>query len=370
MTTSSILIVGGGFAGVWAALAAATARDELGLDIRITVATRDPYLTIRPRLYEPHPEQLRVPLDDLLAARGIELTLGEVTSLDHARRRVIAGARSISYDQLILASGSQLRRPEIPGARELAYSVDTYRDAMRLERHLAELTIGPSTPGRFTAVVVGAGLMGVEVATTMAGRLREVVLVERAPMVAPDLGLGPRPLVEEALRAGGVQLRLARSVVEVRRDHVRLDDGDRIFAATTVWTGGLYASELTSQLSTTRDELGRLTVDDFLRVKGVDGVFAAGDVARANADDDHVAPMSCQYAIPMGKRAGRNAVAAIVGAPLEAFRRPNYVTCVDLGAWGGLFTEGWERQVRLTGYWGKVMKETINTRLIYPPRSA
>jgi NADH dehydrogenase len=100
---------------------------------------------------------------------------------------------------------------------------------------------------------------------------------------------------------------------------------------------------------------------------GVDDVFAAGDAARAMADAGHVAPMSCQFAMPMGDRAGRNAMAELAGRGPSAFRPPPYVTCIDLGEWGGLFTQGWDRQVHLAGFWGKKMKETINTRMIYPP---
>ena len=72
----------------------------------------------------------------------------------------------------------------------------------------------------------------------------------------------------------------------------------------------------------------------------------------------------------MGERAGHNAVASLLGKSLMPFSETEYVTCLDLGAAGALFTQGWDRQVRLTGFWAKAMKETINTRQIYPPMSA
>jgi NADH:ubiquinone reductase (H+-translocating) len=98
-------------------------------------------------------------------------------------------------------------------------------------------------------------------------------------------------------------------------------------------------------------------------------VYAAGDVAHAAADAaGHIAPMSCQCAIPMGEIAGANAAAELLGGKLAPFSHSAYVTCLDLGDAGALFMEGWDREVRLTGFWAKVMKETINTRLIYPPR--
>jgi len=383
-----ILIIGGGFAGVWSALGAAAARRDLraaqGSSVRIALLTREPYLTIRPRLYESNPEDARVSLTELLESAGVELILGDANRIDTQARTVVTktvvGVRTLRYDRLILAAGSRLRPPQVVGADAHVFNVDTYADAMTLEHHLRSLSDAAGRPGRFTAVVVGAGFAGLEVATTMVGRLRSissrvtgerpsVVLVERAGMVAPDLGANPRPLVESALRELGISLRLASGIAEVHGDHVTLSDGERIPAATTVWTAGLSASDLTLQLPAERDALGRVAVDSRLRVRGVDGVLAAGDVAHAMADDEHVAPMSCQYAIPMGDLAGRNAVAELTGREPRAFRPPPYVTCLDLGEWGALFTEGWDRVVRLDGFWGKTMKETINTRLIYPPGS-
>jgi NADH:ubiquinone reductase (H+-translocating) len=384
-----LLIIGGGFAGVWGALGASAERARLrrtAADLRITLITREPYLTIRPRLYEASPEGLRVPLGDLFDSLGVDLVLGDVTRVDAAARTVavdaIRGRTILSYDRLILAAGSRLRRPDIPGASEHAFSVDTYDEAMSLDRHLAGLGRSPSRrarDGRFTAIVVGAGFAGLEVATTLVSRMRAlavgagagerpaVVLVERAPLVAPDLGSNPRPIVETALRDLEVAVRLGTSVAEIDGSSVTLTTGERIAAGTAVWTAGLCASDLTLQLPVERDGLGRAKVDEYLRVRGVDDVLAAGDVAHALADREHVAPMSCQYAIPMGERAGRNAVAELSGREPSGFLQPDYVTCLDLGEGGAVFTQGWDRQVHLTGFWAKIMKETINTWMIYPP---
>ena len=115
-----ILIIGGGFAGVWSALGASAARRELrraGADVRITLVTPEPYLTIRPRLYEPDPVALRVPLPDLLDAIGVELVLGQSTRIDTSTRTVVvnsaAGHTTHSYDRLILALGITFQLPTL-----------------------------------------------------------------------------------------------------------------------------------------------------------------------------------------------------------------------------------------------------------------
>jgi NADH dehydrogenase len=192
------------------------------------------------------------------------------------------------------------------------------------------------------------------------------VVVERARAIAPDLGPDAREHVTQAFAMLGIEWRVGTSVDAIRPDGVMLRSGEWIHAATTVWTGGFRASGLAGEFPVERDETGRITVDAFLRVRGVDGVYAAGDVARVMTDLDHVAPMSCQYAIPMGDRAGTNAAADLLGQPAADFVAASYVTCLDLGEAGALFMQGWDRAVTLTGFWGKTMKQTINTRLIYP----
>jgi NADH dehydrogenase len=384
-----LVIVGGGFAGVWAALGAVRAQRQIAPDapdVAVTLVSRDRWLTIRPRLYEASLDDVRVPLDAVLGPAGVARMEGDVRRIDPSTREITidrpSGARVLRYDRLVLAAGSQLHRPALPGI-EHAFAVDRFVDAVALQQHLAALSARPPTSdedGRFTAVVAGAGFTGIEVATELAPRLQElaanvgagdrarVVLVDGASMVAPDLGADARRYVEHALAKLGIESRTGRTVAAVRSDGVMLNQQEWIPAATVIWTGGLRASGLAAQLPVEGDADGRVPVDAFLRVRGVDGVFAAGDVARAMADATHVAPMSCQYAIPMGERAGSNAVADLLGQPPTPYLQPNHVTCLDLGGAGALFMQGWEREVKLTDFWAKTMKQAINTRLIYPFR--
>ena len=113
--------------------------------------------------------------------------------------------------------------------------------------------------------------------------------------------------------------------------------------------------------------MGRIPVDEFMRVKGITGVFAAGDVALAMMDDQHASVMSCQHARPMGRFAGHNAVADLFGLPILPLHIDWYVTVLDLGPWGAVYTEGWDRHVVSQGEAAKRTKQTINCQRIYPP---
>jgi len=157
-------------------------------------------------------------------------------------------------------------------------------------------------------------------------------------------------------------------VASVDADGVSLDDGQRIAANTVVWTVGFRASELTAQIPAPRDAQGRLQVDAWLKVEGQAAIFAAGDTARAATDElGNFTVMSCQHAIALGRHAGNNAAAELIGVAPTRYSQPKYVTCLDLGAWGAVFSEGWERQVKLVGSEAKALKQQINSLWIYPP---
>jgi NADH dehydrogenase len=106
-----------------------------------------------------------------------------------------------------------------------------------------------------------------------------------------------------------------------------------------------------------------------MRVDGMANTFAAGDAAHAIVDDRHNSVMSCQHARPMGRFAGYNVVCDFVGKPMLPLRIDWYTTILDLGPWGAVYTEGWDRRVVATGAAAKRTKQLINCERIYPPRS-
>ena len=181
MSAQQILVLGGGFAGLWSALGAARKLDELGRGpeaVEVTLVNRDAFHDIRVRNYEADLSSVRVPLDDVLGPVGVRRVEAEVTGIDSAGQIVTVstpiGQQRLPYDRLVFALGSQLFRPNIPGLHEYGLDVDTYNGAARLNSHLHSLPEQPESAGRFTVVVVGAGLTGIEAATEMPGKLRAV----------------------------------------------------------------------------------------------------------------------------------------------------------------------------------------------------
>ncbi|MTV16357.1 MULTISPECIES: NAD(P)/FAD-dependent oxidoreductase [Bradyrhizobium] len=381
-----IVIIGAGFAGMYAALSAARLRDIKGVspeELEIALVAPEPTLVVRPRLYEPKPETLTAPLLDVFNAIDVVYVQGSAEAVDTKARTVqIVTAKdarkTLPYDRLVVATGSRLFRPNVPGA-EHGFSVDNLADAIALDRHLHGLARQPASVARDTVVVAGGGFTGIEAATEMPARLREilgkdarprVVIVDRNAAIAPDMGEGPRPIIEDAMRKLGVEGRFGAGVAEVSKSGVTLSNGEHVEAATVVWAAGIRAAPLTMQIPAERDNFGRLLVDRDLRVPSVAGVFATGDAARAACDDvGNYALMSCQHATRMGAFAGNNAAAELLGVPTKPYHQKAYVTCLDLGEAGALFTRGWERKVEMVGDVAKKTKREINTVWIYPPRA-
>ncbi|OBK10377.1 NAD(P)/FAD-dependent oxidoreductase [Mycobacterium asiaticum] len=375
-----VLVIGSGFAGLWAALGAARRVDELAIAptaVGITVLSPQPFHDIRVRNYEADLTECRIPLADLLDPVGVTHVNAEVAAIDvEARSVTTSTGMSYPYDRLVLAAGSRVVKPDLPGLRDLGFDVDTHDSALRLEQHLRRLAAGPLRPSAATVVVVGAGLTGIETASELPARLRDlgmtprVVLVDHNRLVGSDMGASARPVIEKALSDNGVEVRTGVSVTAVSQERVSLSSGEQLEAATVVWCAGMRANVLTEQLPVARDRLGRVAVDDYLRVIGVPWVFAAGDVAAARMDDDHLSVMSCQHGRPMGRYAGYNVISELFGEPLRPLRIPWYVTVLDLGPAGAVYTEGWDRTVVAQGPDAKATKATINTRRIYPPLTA
>jgi len=379
-----IVVLGAGFAGLIAAIGAARKLAELKIaqsEASVTVLNRDRWHAIRVRNYETDLSEVRVPLGDVLAPIGVDLAVGEMTGLDCERREIAYTAEgrpfSLSYDRLVFALGSELARPPIPGLAEYGFDIDTYDAAEKLAAHLTALPRRPDEPGRFTALVVGGGLTGVEAATELASRLPEiaaggparVIVADRAARIGSNMGDGACAVIAEALAALGVETRTGVTIAAIDRQGVVLSSGERIAAATVVWCGGMRAHPLAAAVPGEHDGFGRIAVDRFLKVPGDHGVFAAGDCAAALVDGEHASVMSCQHARPMGRIAGHNVVCDLIGETPIPIDIGYYVTILDLGAWGAVYTEGWDRKVAVTGAAAKETKRLINQQRIYPPRS-
>ena len=153
--SSRVLVLGSGFAGLWAALGAARRLDELGVTegtVDVTVVSSQPFHDIRVRNYEADLSACRIPLQDLLDPAGVGHITADVTGIDAPTATVsTADGPTLSYDRLVMALGSRVVKPDLPGLAEFGYDVDTYDGAMKLQAHirgLAHREADPATRNR------------------------------------------------------------------------------------------------------------------------------------------------------------------------------------------------------------------------------
>lgn len=367
--SGKIVVVGGGFAGFWAALAA---RRVGGDAVDVTLVSRDPTLVMRPRLYEAEPATLGIDLRKPLAAADVAFVESAAETLA-GDKIILSDGRDISFDRAVIATGSVMRRPDVTGA-ESAWSIDTQAEAVAFDARLRELA---SLPAAHVAVV-GAGFTGIELALELRDRIARhggdgealrITLLDRAEVVGLELGAGPREAIAAALADARVDIRLGADIRELSPTRVALADST-IDADAVVLCTGLVAAPFTAQVPGERDGIGRLVADRDLRAPGLPTVFVAGDATAADTGDGHLALQSCQHALQLGRFAGENAARDLLGQPTLPYEQLRYVTCLDLGRAGAVRTQGWDREVVATGAEAKAVKQMINRQLIYPPADA
>ncbi len=322
-----VLVLGGGFAGAYVA--------RLLGRTGATIVSRENFMLYTPLLPEAasgtlEPRHAVVPLR--VMCPDAELVLGEIGAVDFESRTVQVttdgGKQSIGWKRLVLALGAVTRTLPIPGLEEHALQFKSLDDARRLRNHVlgqldaADAALDDVERARsLSFVFVGAGYAGVEALAELSDlvedalrhypRLREAkrrwVLVDAASSILPEI---PSRLGEYAARelAGrGVEIHVGTTLASVSADEAVLGDGTRVPSRTVVWTAGVRPSPLLAELGLPLDERGRVEVDEMLRVRGHDEVWALGDCARVpNTRAETPDPPTCQHALRQARRLAKN----------------------------------------------------------------
>ena len=366
-TPARILIVGGGYVGMYTALR--LQRKLRRGEASVTVVDPRPTMTYQPFLAEAaggsiEPRHLVVPLRKVL--RRCRLVTGSVTTVDTERRVATAvsaeGDRvELPYDILVLAAGSLPRTLPIPGLAENALGFTTVAEAVHLRNHvLSRLDLASSVddPDRrraaLTFVAVGGGYSGVEVLAELEDLARYALrfhpelctadlrwmLVEASDRILPEVSLPLAEYTVERLRRRGVDVRLGTRLESVVDGQVRLSDGEALDTETLVWTAGVRANPLAARLGLPVDSRGRVISTTELRVYGVPEVWAAGDAAAVPdlsvADPDAICGPSAQHAIRQAKRLADNLVAAMRGRRLRPYKHAYAGSVASLGLHKGV----------------------------------
>lgn len=339
---STVVVVGGGFAGVGCATRLARH------DVAVTLLDRNNYHQFQPLLYQVATAELAVvdvarPLRGIFARHpSVRVKRVDVVSVDVDGRSVTtADGDTFGGDYLVLAAGSKPNFFNTPGAQQHAFPLYSVADANRLRNRLFEVFEDADNDatlidrGALNIVVVGAGPTGVETAGAMADLVNDVMPkryrdldLDRVAITIVDLGpavLGPfsdtaSAYATKRLGTLGVNLRLKTGVEEVTAEGVLLSDGTEIASRTVVWAGGITAPDLAATSGLDAGRGGRLTAQPDLTVDGHPRVYAIGDMANMTDDTGQALPQLGSVALQAGRWAARNILADVDGRQREPFR--------------------------------------------------
>lgn len=337
-----VVIVGAGFAGLWAAKALADAPVELYL------LDRHNYHTFLPLLYqvaaaEIEPGQIGYPIRAILRdVKNIHFILADVQRVDLVAQTVKTATASIPYDYLVLATGSISRFFGIPGAEEHAYSLKTMEEGIELRNHILRCferaNQEPNEAHRrrlLTFAVVGGGPTGVEYAGALSELIQgplakdypeldldevRVVLLEAADRLLLAMPSKLSRYAVERLQRMGVEVRLRAMVNEVTPESVHLQDGGAIATETVVWVAGVQGEGVARHSGLPALPDGRVEVLPTLHLPDYANVYVAGDLAAFAEEDGRYLPMVAPVATQQGTTVAENIKRQLQGEKLRPFK--------------------------------------------------
>jgi NADH:ubiquinone reductase (H+-translocating) len=367
MNRKSIVILGGGFAGV-AVLNKLQDRFQTDVSVDITMISKDNYLLFTPMLHEIasgmiETRHIVTPIRTFcnrsrfycagvesidLKNRSVKIrsSLAPVLhSSQNSINSIEGNSTSLGYDYLVIAVGSETRFFGMSDVQQNAFTIKTLNDAIRLRNHVIYLLeqadqLLPESNNMFiqsqkeilTFVIVGGGFAGVETAGELNDFIRDsvddyyhnidksnirVVIVQSGNRLLPEMSEELAQFALQNLRKSGVEIILNSRVIGATEHSVKLKDSSIIPTNTMIWSGGVAPSSLVSNLSCAHDsKSGRIVVDKYLEVAEYKGVFALGDCAFiVDPNTGNPYPPTAQHAIREGTTAAKNIIAEIEEEP-------------------------------------------------------
>lgn len=372
-TRPRVLIVGGGFGGLWAAQALRRA------PVQVTLLDRQNHHLFQPLLYQVataalNPSDIAQPIRRVLRKQAnAEVLLGEAETVDLEQKRVLLrDGASVSYDRLILATGATHSYFGHPEWEASAPGLKTLDDALEIRRRVlvafeaAERERDPALRSALlTFVVIGAGPTGVEMAGALAEISRQVLqrdfrhvdpaaarvlLIEAGPRVLPAYSPESSASARQQLERLGCEVRLGKPVTSVGRDGVSVGN-ETIAARTVIWAAGVEASPLARSLKVPIDRAGRVPIQPDLTLPGHPEVQVIGDLALLEQHGKPI-PGLAPAAMQMGRHAARNIERALAGQPLLPFDYVDKGTLATIGRARAVAERG---KLRMGGFLAWVM---------------
>ncbi|MBI3968602.1 MAG: NAD(P)/FAD-dependent oxidoreductase [Chloroflexi bacterium] len=363
-----VVVVGGGFGGLYAAKAFA---DQ---PVRVTVVDRRNHHLFQPLLYQVataalSPGDIAEPIRGVLARqRNTRVFLADVQGVDAANRRVVLADGELKYDYLIMATGAGQSYFGHDEWEPLAPGLKTVRDALEIRRRIL-LAFEKAERERdvtrcealLTFVVIGGGPTGVELAGALGEIARKtfardfrridttqarILLLEGSPRILATYPEKLSAAAERHLEAVGVEVRASARVTKITDDAVFVGE-ERIPACTVLWAAGVLASPVLKTLGVPLDRAGRVVVEPDLTIPGHPEIYVVGDASSFTHEDGKPLPGVAPVAIQQGIAAAENILRTEAGEPRARFHYENKGSLATVGRGFAVADLGW---IQLHGY--------------------
>ncbi len=375
-----ILIVGGGYGGVWAGKILEKHFRKV-LDVEITLVDRHPYHTLMTELHEvagwrTEPESVQVSFKRIFGAKRIRIVTDSIEKVDFEAKVAKSSRTSYPFDYVIVGSGAEPEYFGIPGVQDNSFALWSFEDAMRIRHHLedcfakAAMETDPAARRKLlNFVVAGAGFTGME----MIGELLEyrkvmcrkhhldlaetrVIVVEALPTILPILEEPLRVSAETYLKKHGCEMMIGRSIIGAEKGKVLLKDAEPLETETFIWTCGVKGSSFAGSLVVPCGKRNRLEADAEMKCSKYPFVYIVGDNSGYLHDGKPLAQI-VETAHFTAEAAAKNIIADIDGGARHVFK-PNYHgVMVSLGSRYGVSNAG---NMQTKGFFALAIKHFIN----------
>lgn len=390
MADKSIVIIGGGYAGVHAAkkLAKKYKKDD---SVTITLIDRHSYHTMMTELHEVaahrvEPDAIQYDLRKLFNRTKVKLVTDNVKNVDYEKKIVTTEHGSFPFDYLILGMGGEPNDFGTPGVKENGYTLWSWEDAVKLREHIEKIVHQAALEhddekrrAMLTFAVCGSGFTGVE----MVGELLEwkdrlakdnkldpeditLYLVEAAPTILNMLDRKDAGKAEKYMVKKGIKILKNSPIVEVKADRIVLKSGEEISTYTLIWTAGVKANSDTKDYGMSQGRAGRLKVNEYMEAEGLKNVYVVGDLAYFEEAEGKPTPQIVEAAEQTGMTAAKSIIAEISGGEKVAYQGKYHGFMVSIGARYGVANLS---GLRLSGWLAILMKHLVNLYYFFGIRS-
>ncbi|BAY21243.1 FAD-dependent pyridine nucleotide-disulfide oxidoreductase [Calothrix sp. NIES-2100] len=339
--THRIVILGGGFGGLYTALRLSQLPWESTQKPEIVLVDQSDRFLFSPLLYELLTGELQSweiapPFAELLQNTGVRFCQAVVAGIDIDQQRVdLQNGTELPYDRLVLALGGETPLDLVSGATDYAYPFRTIADAYRLEERLRALE--ESDADKIRVAIVGAGYSGVELACKLAdrlgerGRFRLIEVTDQILRTSPEFN---REAAKKALESRGVFIDLETNIESIGKDTISLEyknQVDTIPVDLVIWTVGTRVSLVVKSLSLKHNQRGQITTTQTLQVLDHPEIFALGDLADCVDAQGQQIPATAQAAFQQADYTAWNIWASLTNRPLLPFQYQKLGEMLSLG---------------------------------------